>query len=171
MDNFVIHKKIKPLSSNNVINVYTDGSCINNGKPYACAGIGVYFGPNDPRNVSTTFTGKQTNNVAELLAIITALNILKEQIENGQKVNIFTDSTYALRCCTEYGEKCAKKNWLDAKKRPIKNVELVKTAYEFCRKYPYVTFTHIDAHTGRTDIHSIGNAHADDLAQLAATKK
>lgn len=28
--------------------VYTDGSCLNNGKPDAKAGIGVWFGANNP---------------------------------------------------------------------------------------------------------------------------
>ena len=37
--------------------IYTDGACSNNGKVYARAGIGVYFGENDPRNVSSFFLG------------------------------------------------------------------------------------------------------------------
>lgn len=28
--------------------VYTDGSCLGNGKKHACAGFGVYFGDNHP---------------------------------------------------------------------------------------------------------------------------
>lgn len=32
--------------------VYTDGSCRNNGNSNAIAGIGIYFGLDDPRNVS-----------------------------------------------------------------------------------------------------------------------
>ena len=59
--------------------VYTDGACSNNGKSNALAGIGIYFGPNDGRNVSRLVTGKQTNNVAELTAIIEAYNIVKEK--------------------------------------------------------------------------------------------
>ena len=102
-----------------------------------------------------------------MLAIITALNILKEQIENGQKINILQDSTYALRFVQNMEKNVLK--LVELKKRPIKNVELVKTAYEFCRKYPYITFTHIDAHTGHTDIHSIGNARVTNTD--AAMKK
>ena len=34
------------------IYVYTDGGCNNNGKKNARAGMGIYFGENDPRNVS-----------------------------------------------------------------------------------------------------------------------
>ena len=32
--------------------VYTDGACIHNGKPHAKAGMGVFFGYDDPRNIS-----------------------------------------------------------------------------------------------------------------------
>ena len=52
MDKFINHKHPKPLLNNEPIYVYTDGACINNGKPNARAGIGVYFGENDSRNIS-----------------------------------------------------------------------------------------------------------------------
>ena len=48
----------KPSSHNEVgvpravddhIRIYTDGSALGNGKAVAAAGIGVYFGPSDPR--------------------------------------------------------------------------------------------------------------------------
>lgn len=34
------------------VDVYTDGSCIGNGSRDAIGGVGVYFGPNDPYNLS-----------------------------------------------------------------------------------------------------------------------
>ena len=46
--------------------VYSDGSCLNNGKKSARAGVGVYFGPDDPRNVSEPLEGAQTNQRAEI---------------------------------------------------------------------------------------------------------
>ena len=52
--------------------VYTDGSCSNNGSESAQAGMGIYFGPDDLRNVSKRVVGKQSNNTAELGAIIEA---------------------------------------------------------------------------------------------------
>ena len=111
MDNFVIRKNTKPLSNKKIINVYTDGACSNNGKPDARAGFGIWFGEGDPRNTSESFTGTQTNNRAELLAIIKALTILRDEIEQGQPVMIYSDSSYSIRCCTTYGEKMAKKGW------------------------------------------------------------
>ena len=57
--------------------IYTDGSCINNGKPDAKAGIGIFFSDDDERNLSEPLDSsmKQTNNTAELYAIIKAIKI------------------------------------------------------------------------------------------------
>ena len=166
MDNFVIRKNTKPLSSNKPINIYTDGACTNNGKTDARAGFGIWFGDNDERNTSESFTGQQTNNRAELLAIIKALTIIRDDIENGQRVNIYTDSTYSIRCSTTYGERMSKKGWQN-KGADIPNRELVEVAYNFVKKYNNIKFTHIRAHTGLEDEHSIGNDNADRLANLS----
>jgi len=165
MDNFVIKKK-KELEDNKPVNIYTDGACSNNGKPDARAGFGVWFGKDDERNISQSFSGIQTNNVAELLAIVKALTIMREKIEKGQKIIIHSDSSYSIRCCTTYGEKCEKKGW-KKKGGPIPNLEIVQTAYGFCKKYRNIKFEHVKAHTGLKDEHSIGNDNADRLANLA----
>lgn len=148
-----------------MINVYTDGACPSNGYKGARAGIGIFFGKDDPRNCSEVVEGKQTNNVAELTAILRAEEILRPEIMKGTHVTVYSDSKYAIRCCGEYGVKLAKLNW--KKKKPIPNVELVKQAYETFSKLPTVSFVHVEAHTGKTDAHSIGNAWADKLANEA----
>jgi ribonuclease HI len=140
--------------------VYTDGACRNNGKPNACAGIGIYFGPNDGRNVSRRITGKQTNNVAELTAIIEVYAIIKQDILSGKQITIFSDSEYAIRCCTTYGKKCVNRwDTLD-----IPNKDLVRHGYELYCELPNVNFVHVDAHTGKQDVNSKWNAEADKLA-------
>jgi ribonuclease HI len=146
------------------INVYTDGACENNGKINAKAGFGVYFSENDPRNYSEKIQGKQTNNIAELSAIIKASEILHKEIEAGNIINLYTDSQYAMRCCTTYGEKLDKKGWIS--KKPIPNLELVKKAYSIFKNSPNVRFHYIKAHTGATDEHSLGNEGADRMANL-----
>ena len=146
---------------NNQINVYTDGSCIHNGKPNAKAGIGVYFGENDPRNVSKRVVGKQSNNTGELTAIITALTILKQEIQTGAKIVVHTDSEYSIKCMTTYGRKLEKQGFL----QPVPNVELIKQGLSLLRSN--VSFHHVFSHTGKQDAHSIGNEHADALASKA----
>ena len=143
--------------------VYTDGACSNNGKKWASAGIGIFFGINDPRNVSQIIEGKQTNNTAELSAIIHTYPIIKNDVLHGAKVAIVTDSEYAMKCVSSYGEKCSKKGWIV----DIPNKDLVKLAYETYKDISNVQFIHIKAHTNNTDAHSIGNHNADKLANMA----
>ena len=139
--------------------IYTDGSCAHNGYKNAVAGIGIYFGPQDSRNVSKRIEGKQTNNVAELRAVLHLYTMIEEDIKAGKSIGIVTDSIYAIRCCTTYGKKCADAKW----KKDIPNKEMVKRAYELYSG-TNVEFIHVMAHTGNTDVHSLGNREADRLA-------
>lgn len=143
--------------------IYTDGACSNNGRPNAAAGIGIYFGEGDPRNVSKRLplTQKQTNNVAELEAILQAYPIIEAEL--GQKTFcIVSDSEYAIRCLTTYGASCDAGQW----KKDIPNKELVRALYT-TYKDKGVQSMHIMAHTGKTDAHSVGNDGADRLANQA----
>ena len=103
--------------------VYTDGACKYNGSKDAVAGYGIYFGDNDSRNISQALQGYQTNNTAELIALIKVYDIIINDLEKGKKIGIVSDSKYAIGCCLEYGDKCAKSNWGINKKNPIRPLE------------------------------------------------
>jgi ribonuclease HI len=160
-DNFTV-EKIDSAPSAPKKYVYTDGACIHNGKKNAKAGIGIFFGPGDKRNVSERITGKQTNNAAELEAIIRVFQILEKEIKKGEEYVIMTDSEYAIKCMKSYGYKLALKHWKSDK--PIPNLEKVKAGFTLFQNYPNVTLQHVRAHTGKKDAHSIGNEWADKLA-------
>ena len=142
--------------------VYTDGSCINNGLNEPIAGIGIYFDVNNTKNVSKIleYEYSQTNNSAELFAILEAYKIIKPDLDNNMKICIFSDSEYAIKCATSYGEKCCKQYW----KKNIPNKEMVMKLYEIYKNEPNLKLKHIKAHTNSQDIHSLGNANADKLA-------
>lgn len=89
------------INDNSKIYVYCDGSYIHNGKTNAKAGIGIYFGDNDPRNVSEAING-HSNNIAELRAMIRVYDYVKKDI------TIVSDSKYSLHCVKEYGKKKTK---------------------------------------------------------------
>ena len=99
-DNNDVEKDVE--KDDNKIFVYTDGSCYNNGMEDAIAGIGIYFGDNDKRNVSKQIDGKQSNNTAELKAIIEVYYILNKEIESDKEIIIYSDSIFAIRCCSSY---------------------------------------------------------------------
>lgn len=147
-------------SDEDAIKVYTDGACSNNGTPEAKAGIGVFFTEGDPRNFAGRVKGKQTNNVAEIKAIIKAYQILKKEINRGEHVIIHSDSRYAIRAAGEYGRKQEKAGW----KKEIPNKELVKKIYKLFQDKDNVEFRYVPAHTGGTDPDSIGNEGADRMA-------
>jgi ribonuclease HI len=146
--------------------VFTDGACSNNGKPTAKAGIGVFFAPDDPRNISRPLDTsiKQTNNTAELTAIIQAYSVIQDDLANGKRVAICTDSEYAIRCATTYGRRCHANGWKD----DIPNKPLVQQIYTLYDTHKIsAQLVHIRAHTGQTDVFSVGNENADRLANLA----
>lgn len=142
--------------------VYTDGACSKNGSKDAKAGIGIYFGEDDPRNVSRRVIGKQTNNTAELKAIIDTYPIIKADLDKGLRVCIVSDSQYSIGCATTYGQKNADIKWT----KDIPNKELVREIF-LTYKNKNIEFMHIKAHTGKTDIHSMGNDGADRMANIA----
>ena len=151
------------ISKYNII-VFTDGACSKNGYKNACAGLGVYFKENDPRNISKKIQGKQTNNVAELTAIYLAICTVESNLKLGENLLIVSDSEYSIRCCTSYGKKNYEQNW----KKDIPNQELVKTVYEKILNYKdNIFFKHIFSHTGKDDFFSRGNDQADKLANMA----
>ncbi len=148
--------------------IYTDGACINNGQRGARAGIGIFFGVGHPQNVSRSISGNQTNNTAELSAIVVAIKMVEEYLEVGEQVTIYSDSIYAIRCCGEYGEKMSARGWKGKKGKPMPNAELVQVAWTLCSQWPNLALVHVRAHTGGADEHSIGNDWADRLATAGA---
>lgn len=140
--------------------VYTDGACTHNGQPNAKAGYGIFFGIDDPRNVSVPVNGKQTNNVAEIQGVINTFPIIKKDVKKGKKICIVTDSKYVLKCIGTYGLKQELDNW----EKNIPNKTLVQEVYNIYKNLENVYFMYIKAHTDSYDVHSVGNRYADELA-------
>jgi ribonuclease HI len=108
-------------------------------------------------------SGKLTNNVAELTAVVEAIKLLSGSYD--KKIGIYTDSKYVMLCASSFGKKCDKKGWSS----DIPNVGLVKELYTFVQQYP-ITLLHVMAHTTNDDVHSIGNREADRLATQSIAK-
>jgi ribonuclease HI len=144
--------------------VYTDGSC-QKYKSENIISIGIYFNQNNINNTAKVIdisNINKTNNTAELLAIINAYNIIKNDLYE-KKICIVSDSEYAIKCATNYGDKCYKNNW----DKDIPNKLLVKEIYNIHKNNDNLKFKHIKAHTINNDKHSIGNRNADKLAYNA----
>lgn len=164
------------------IEIFTDGSTINNGKKNASGGIGVYFGKNDERNISkkVIYSKKSvTNNICELLAIKLGIEKILETTSNEKlkttNIIIYSDSEYSINCITKWSKNWEKNNWKGSNGKPVKNKELIKYNYDYYKKYK-IKFKHIRSHTkAPTDTAKYklwyGNEMADKLARNAAESK
>lgn len=106
-----------------VLRVYTDGSSLSNGRVNAVAGVGVFFGEGDSRNVSEALAGDvQTNQRAELTAILRALQIAPLDRE----VWIYTDSSYSINCVTIWYKNWERRDWRTSQDKPVMNKDLIQ---------------------------------------------
>lgn len=139
------------------VEVYTDGACSNNGQRGSTAGIGVYWGPNDIRNVSEPLSGRPTNNRAEIHAVIRAVNDAKRY--GYKSITIKTDSQFLIDSMTKWIKGWKKNGWLLSTGGPVKNREDFEELDQASQGI-LVEYKHVTAHNGIE-----GNEEADRLAR------
>lgn len=116
------YKTLKFLEDNdNFVHVYTDGSCENNGKPSACAGLGIYFGEGHSLNTSKPVSGRPTNNCGEIQAATMAINLTKPF--GIKKLIIHTDSQFLINAVEKWISGWKKRGWKLTNGTPVKNKE------------------------------------------------
>ncbi|KAJ6520198.1 ribonuclease H-like protein [Mycena sanguinolenta] len=145
--------------------VYTDGACKGNGQAGSVAGVGVWWGEGDPRNIAERCPGDQTNNRAELIAI---LRVLEETPRTKKPLLIKSDSQYSINCFSEWLPKW-KRNGFKTASGDVKNAPLIKylSAHLDARalRGQKVRLQYVKGHAGIT-----GNEGADTQANIGATK-
>lgn len=163
----------------NKLNVFTDGSCLNNGKKNSFGAIGIFFQDNDPDNLGQSINNdgnKVTNQTMELLACITALKIISEKIKNGLEksiIYIYTDSLYTINCVTKWYSNWEKNGWINTQNKPVENKDLIQLLHNLKNQF-IVIFKHIKSHQDEpvdknSDEYNLwyGNYMADKLATNA----
>ncbi|KAM6498561.1 Ribonuclease H-like domain containing protein [Amanita muscaria] len=145
--------------------VYCDGACKGNGKAGAVAGIGVWWDHDDPRNISERCPGDQTNNCAELVAIV---RILETAPTSAVPLVIKSDSVYSCNALQSWLPMWEKNGYRTAGGQPVKNIDLIRytKALLDARKEAgqNVKLEHVRGHMGIT-----GNEGADVLAVQGAS--
>jgi ribonuclease HI len=160
------------IIKNNIINVFTDGSCFNNAskKKQKMAGYACVF----PEYLSYNFFSKlegteKTNNRAEYSACIAAFNIADKIDPKHERILVVhTDSELMINSLTKWLPGWKAKNWKKADGSPVKNVDLL-LMLDACMKKRVATFKHVRAHTGKKDWASVHNDIADQLAKKGAS--
>jgi ribonuclease HI len=138
-----------------MIEIYTDGSCLENPGNGGWAAIINDDGKIEKISGSEKHT---TNNRMELMAPIAALS----KITKKKKVQIFTDSQYVKMGITNWIHNWIKNNWQTSKKEDVKNKDLWLNLYELTQSHD-VEWHWVKAHAGNTL-----NEEVDALAKDAA---
>ncbi|KZT51160.1 hypothetical protein CALCODRAFT_503850 [Calocera cornea HHB12733] len=139
--------------------VYTDGACSGNGKQGAKGGVGVYWGPG-MKNVAERLGGAQTNNRAELIGIVRAL---ETDPDPSTPLIIKTDSSYSIQCMRDWLPKW-RMNGFRTGSGPVKNKELLLYLSSLMDGRPgHLKLQHVRGHMGIE-----GNEMADRLAVAGA---
>ena len=99
------------------IEIFTDGSCL--GNPGA-GGIGVLLRYKKHEKSLSKGYFLTTNNRMELLAVIEALNNLKESCD----IHLYSDSQYMKNGITQWIFNWKKNNWKASSGKPVKNQDL-----------------------------------------------
>lgn len=144
------------------VHVYTDGSCENNGKKGAIAGLGVYFGDNHALNASSPVRGRATNNSGEIQAAIKA--ITDAQAAGVKRLNIFTDSQFVINSVCKWMSAWKAKDWKLSSGKPVVNRDDFKKLDQLIDSgNMLIKWSYIAAHRGHA-----GNEEADRLAKEGA---
>lgn len=126
---------------------YTDGACSGNPGP---AGLGVVLVEGHARRELSEYLGHATNNIAELTAILRALEALGESEE---PVSVYTDSQYAIGVL--------QKGW-----KPKVNQDLIALTRKRMQSFAKLRLIYVKGHAGIPM-----NERADALARQAVSEK
>lgn len=137
-----------PATEDTVV-IYTDGACSGNPGP---AGIGVLIQrPGEEIEISE-FLGSGTNNIAELTAILRALETLNAD-ECDTLIHLYTDSGWSLGVLVG--------GW-----KAKTNLELIASIKGKIVEFPKLELLKVKGHAGVT-----GNEEADALATMAIRRE
>jgi ribonuclease HI len=126
--------------------IYTDGACSSNPGP---AGLGVVIVRPGERIELSEYLGQGTNNIAELTAVLRAL----EELDASAAARIHTDSQYAIGV--------VQRGW-----KAKANTNLVAELRAELSRHPGVRLVYVPGHSGVPL-----NERCDELARLAIARR
>lgn len=140
------------------ISIYTDGACSGNPGPGGWGAVLVY--KDHEREI---FGGEKytTNNRMELMAVIKALEALKEPCN----VDIYTDSKYVCNGISDWIDKWVENGWKNSSRKDVKNQDLWRALLDKLGEH-IITWNWLKGHAGHKN-----NERADELARQGVARE
>ena len=149
------------------VQIFCDGGCDPN-PGQAGSGIAVYVSGELAELHYGLYNPTGTNKTAELNALHQAMLLARSKHQTGLRVQILSDSTYAVKAMVEWGAGWRRSGRMAGlAKPPLANRELVSKMFDvYCTIKDHVSIVHVSAHTGIE-----GNELADRMCTLAIRGK
>jgi ribonuclease HI len=152
--------------------IYTDGGCSGNPGPGGWAFVildpgaveaSSGFAPAAPRIIAEKWGAEAgtTNNRMELLAVISALELLEKEALSPRKLILCTDSQYVQKGMSEWILSWKRNNWRTSDKKPVKNQDLWQRLDALSARFP-IRWQWVRGHAGNEY-----NERCDELTQIA----
>ena len=148
--------------------IYTDGSCIGNGKAINSGGYGVIVLDNDEKllyNYSKR-SENTTNNREEIKAILYSflnygININNKDFNNNIPI-VYSDSSYCVNTFNNWMFNWARNDWIKSDKKVPENLDLIQAFYDWYQKGYRIDLRKVKGHS---------NNKWNELADKLATGK
>jgi ribonuclease HI len=146
--------------------IYCDGACLGN-PGEAGSGLAVFYNnEKKPILIYGKYVKNGTNNLAELNALLRALQIAYKNLDSYKNITIKTDSKYSIDSITKWAYSWEKNGW-KRKGGEIKNLELIKRIFRLYNHIKeQISIEYVKGHSGIE-----GNELADLMAKKAIEKK
>ena len=138
-----------------MIEIYTDGSCLEN------PGNGGWAAIINMNGSIKKITGSEKNTTNNRMELMAPINALKD-IAPKEEIEIYTDSQYVKLGITEWINTWIKNNWKTSKKEDVKNKDLWLQLYNLNQSFK-IKWNWVKAHAGNPL-----NEEVDLLAKKAA---
>lgn len=144
------------------VEIYTDGSCLNNTNKQGIGGFGAVLICNGKEKKICGSCTNTTNNQMELLAVIEALKQLKCKCN----VIVYTDSMYIVEAINKrWLDRWVSNNWTRGKNKELKNVTFWKELKKEMDKHN-IKFVWVKGHSG-----DYYNELCDSIAEYSSRKQ
>ena len=129
------------------IDIYTDGACSTNGTWDSSYAFVVLEDGLHTRSEGG-YLGKATNNIAELAAVLAALEYAVNVAT--KEITIYSDSAYIVNCFNDkWYINWERNNWMNARKMPVLNQDYWKPIIELYKNSAApINFVKVKGHSG-----------------------
>jgi ribonuclease HI len=142
--------------------IFTDGACSGNPGP---GGWGVFIRHRNQEWELSGYEAQTTNNRMEMLAVICALQWVKDQAIPAPII-LASDSQYVIKGITQWVHTWLRNGWKTSAKKPVENKDLWEKMWHISNGMNDLTWQWVRGHNGHPE-----NERADQLARNAIAKQ